>query len=101
METVELTPRQTPTNNSSIVVGTVTTVGCLAGISPGNSLFPTPVPAEINVSTAGTFTAAAPLNPIYEIFTGLSTDLTDLSGLTFGFTPTGGVGVGPYMFHNP
>ena len=84
----------------TMTYGAVTTVGCLAGISPGNSLF-VAIPAEINVSTAGTFTAAAALDPVYEIFTGTSPDFTDLSGLTFGFTPTGGVGVGPYMFHNP
>lgn len=56
------------------------------------------------MSTLTTFTGATALAPIYEIManTGLSgADPFDLANQTIGFTPTGGVGIGPYQFHRP
>ena len=88
------------TGEITLAYGACNTRGALAGISPGNSLFAV-VPAEINLSAPGSFLAAAALDPIYEIMTGPTADPFDLSGLTIGFTPTMGNGVGPYMFHNP
>lgn len=74
--------------------------GCIAGISPGLSSYPS-TPPEVDLGSAGVFLAGGMLQPIFELFSGPPADSTDLSFRTFGFTPQGGIGIGPYLFHHP
>lgn len=91
------------TGEVTYVYGPCNSRGGIVGVSPGGSLFAV-IPAEIDMSTLTLFTAATALDPVYEQMLAGSdggADGFDLSGMTIGFTPTGGVGVGPYLFHRP
>lgn len=92
------------TGEITYTYGACNNMGGIVGVSPGNSLFSATIPAEINMNVLTTFTATLALDPVYEQFantTNAGADPFDLQGATIGFTPTGGVGVGPYMFHRP
>lgn len=86
------------TGQITLSYGACNARGAITGISPGLSLFAT-VPAETNLSVAGSFTPASPLLPIFEQMTGPTGDPFDLSGLTIRFTPTANPQI--YTFSNP